>query len=55
MSGTANDLTTLNQQIADAEELTSGSYTITLSADIFIFLSYYPDRSRLWRFADDRR
>ncbi len=34
MSGTADDLTTLNQQIADAEALSSGSYTITISADI---------------------
>src|SRR5271166_5412780 len=34
MSGTANNLTTLNQQIADAEALTSGTYTITLDADI---------------------
>jgi hypothetical protein len=34
MSGTANDLATLNQQIADAEAPSSGTYTITISADI---------------------
>ena len=34
MSGTADALTTLNQQIADAEALSSGSYTITIAADI---------------------
>src|ERR1700742_792774 len=34
MSGTANDLATLNQQIADAEALTSGTYTISISTDI---------------------
>ncbi len=34
MSGSADDLQTLNQQIMQAESLTSGSYTITLSGDI---------------------
>ena len=34
MSGTADSLTSLNQQIADAEALSSGTYTITLGGNI---------------------